>query len=167
MGEVIQLQGDQRKDVQEFLTDKKEGLELDAKTIKVRNRSLLRHPTYAHTFPGPWFLSPSSAPPAVGKRNFDRSSPTFPFQLLAHTSSHDGWDRTERLYHSFLRHGAAFSMIPADGIGTSYGWILCFFCFDDWDKLLYGMVLLHYHVHKDGGICQVLGISSEHSQEDD
>jgi hypothetical protein len=36
MGEVIQLQGDQRKDVQEFLTDKKEGLELDAKTIKVR-----------------------------------------------------------------------------------------------------------------------------------
>lgn len=37
MGEVIQLQGDQRKDVQEFLTDKKEGLELDAKTIKVRS----------------------------------------------------------------------------------------------------------------------------------
>ncbi|KAJ4300670.1 Eukaryotic translation initiation factor eIF-1 [Kalmusia sp. IMI 367209] len=28
MGEVIQLQGDQRKDVQEFLTDKKEGLGL-------------------------------------------------------------------------------------------------------------------------------------------
>ncbi|CRK15104.1 hypothetical protein BN1723_010531 [Verticillium longisporum] len=35
MGEVIQLQGDQRKDVQEFLIDKKEGLELDSKTIKV------------------------------------------------------------------------------------------------------------------------------------
>lgn len=35
MGEVIQLQGDQRKDVQEFLIDKKDGLELDAKTIKV------------------------------------------------------------------------------------------------------------------------------------
>ncbi|EOD47051.1 translation initiation factor 3 [Neofusicoccum parvum] len=35
MGEVIQLQGDQRKDVQDFLIDKKEGLELDAKTIKV------------------------------------------------------------------------------------------------------------------------------------
>ncbi|KAG8534248.1 uncharacterized protein KY384_001092 [Bacidia gigantensis] len=34
MGEVIQLQGDQRKDVQEFLVDKKDGLELDAKTIK-------------------------------------------------------------------------------------------------------------------------------------
>ncbi|KAF2653974.1 SUI1-domain-containing protein [Lophiostoma macrostomum CBS 122681] len=36
MGEVIQLQGDQRKDVQDFLTDKKEGLGLDAKDIKVR-----------------------------------------------------------------------------------------------------------------------------------
>ncbi len=35
MGEVIQLQGDQRKDVQEFLVDKKEGLALDSKTIKV------------------------------------------------------------------------------------------------------------------------------------
>mgnify|MGYP005988625469 CR=1 FL=1 len=35
MGEVIQLQGDQRKDVHEFLVDKKEGLELDAKIIKV------------------------------------------------------------------------------------------------------------------------------------
>merc|ERR1712115_82149 len=35
MGEVIQLQGDQRKDVMDFLTDKKEGLALDAKTIKV------------------------------------------------------------------------------------------------------------------------------------
>lgn len=42
MGEVIQLQGDQRKDVQEFLVDKKEGLELDAKTIKVC--SSLSHP---------------------------------------------------------------------------------------------------------------------------
>ncbi|EKV16637.1 hypothetical protein PDIG_20080 [Penicillium digitatum PHI26] len=42
MGEVIQLQGDQRKDVQEFLTDKKEGLELDAKTIK--EASLIRRP---------------------------------------------------------------------------------------------------------------------------
>jgi translation initiation factor SUI1 len=39
MGEVIQLQGDQRKDIQEFLVDKKEGLELDAKTIKVRSPS--------------------------------------------------------------------------------------------------------------------------------
>ena len=36
---MIQLQGDQRKDVQEFLVDKKEGLELDAKTIKVASLS--------------------------------------------------------------------------------------------------------------------------------
>ncbi|OJJ81547.1 SUI1 family translation initiation factor, partial [Aspergillus glaucus CBS 516.65] len=35
MGSVIQLQGDQRKAVQEFLIDKEEGLELDAETIKV------------------------------------------------------------------------------------------------------------------------------------
>ncbi|MCJ1370126.1 Eukaryotic translation initiation factor eIF-1 [Loxospora ochrophaea] len=35
MGEVIQLQGDQRKDVQEFLVDKQDGLALDSKTIKV------------------------------------------------------------------------------------------------------------------------------------
>jgi translation initiation factor 1 len=35
MGEVIQLQGDQRKDIQDFMTDKKEGLGLDGKTIKV------------------------------------------------------------------------------------------------------------------------------------
>jgi translation initiation factor 1 (eIF-1/SUI1) len=36
-----QLQGDQRKDVQDFLTDKKEGLGLDGKTIKV---------SYAHAY---------------------------------------------------------------------------------------------------------------------
>ncbi len=35
MGEVIQLQGDQRKHMQEFLVDKEDGLELDPKTIKV------------------------------------------------------------------------------------------------------------------------------------
>lgn len=45
MGEVIQLQGDQRKDVQEFLTDKKEGLELDAKTIKVKQPQALAFET--------------------------------------------------------------------------------------------------------------------------
>jgi hypothetical protein len=45
MGEVIQLQGDQRKDVQEFLTDKKEGLELDAKTIKARHPLLVKFQT--------------------------------------------------------------------------------------------------------------------------
>lgn len=35
MGEVIQLQGDQRKDMQTFVADKKEGLGLDMKTIQV------------------------------------------------------------------------------------------------------------------------------------
>jgi hypothetical protein len=49
MGEVIQLQGDQRKDVQEFLTDKKEGLELDAKTIKVRYSFSIFKITYLHS----------------------------------------------------------------------------------------------------------------------
>ena len=46
MGEVVQLQGDQRKDVQDFLTDKKDGLGLDAKTIKVscrRRRTAIRN----------------------------------------------------------------------------------------------------------------------------
>ena len=38
---MIQLQGDQRKDVQEFLVDKKEGLALDSKTIKVGTNSSL------------------------------------------------------------------------------------------------------------------------------
>ncbi|KAI4748664.1 hypothetical protein E4T50_01062, partial [Aureobasidium sp. EXF-12298] len=48
MGEVIQLQGDQRKDVQEFLCDKKEGLGLDAKTIKVCPRFLnVQQPRHA------------------------------------------------------------------------------------------------------------------------
>ncbi|KAK4674413.1 Eukaryotic translation initiation factor eIF-1 [Podospora pseudopauciseta] len=35
MGEVIQLQGDQRTKIKEFLTDKESGLGLDDKTIKV------------------------------------------------------------------------------------------------------------------------------------
>ena len=65
MGEVIQLQGDQRKDVQEFLVDKKEGLELDAKTIKV---GLDGHYTYKRSCltvisVGPWFLSGQSHAP--------------------------------------------------------------------------------------------------------
>jgi len=34
-GEVIQVQGDQRKNLQEFLTDKDDGLGLDGNTIKV------------------------------------------------------------------------------------------------------------------------------------
>lgn len=52
MGEVIQLQGDQRKDVQEFLTDKKEGLELDAKTIKVHGFWTSRRAPFRSLLPG-------------------------------------------------------------------------------------------------------------------
>lgn len=44
MGDVIQLQGDQRKDVQEFITDKKLGLEIDPKTVKVCKVFLYRQP---------------------------------------------------------------------------------------------------------------------------
>ncbi len=47
MGEVIQLQGDQRKDVQEFLVDKNDGLELDAKTIKVSFLVSIRRSMYS------------------------------------------------------------------------------------------------------------------------
>jgi len=35
---VIQLQGDQRKDVEKFLVDKDDGLDIDAKTIKVSRK---------------------------------------------------------------------------------------------------------------------------------
>lgn len=41
MGEVIQLQGDQRKAVHSFLIDADEGLALDVKTIKVWFSNLL------------------------------------------------------------------------------------------------------------------------------
>ncbi|KAL8942428.1 MAG: hypothetical protein Q9211_001396 [Gyalolechia sp. 1 TL-2023] len=62
MGEVIQLQGDQRKDVQEFLVDKKEGLALDAKTIKVTLYLVTLQKLYIFAHPsglGPWLLIPS------------------------------------------------------------------------------------------------------------
>ena len=61
---MIQLQGDQRKDVQEFLVDKKEGLELDAKTIKVLLllcivMSMVKLIGYI----GPWVLDPNDIAP--------------------------------------------------------------------------------------------------------
>ena len=76
MGEVIQLQGDQRKDVQEFLVDKKEGLELDAKTIKVLfpicSVTLLARLTCRS---GPRILDPiNNAPDGIPHRWTDRSS---------------------------------------------------------------------------------------------
>ena len=63
MGEVIQLQGDQRKEVQEFLVDKKEGLGLDAKTIKVFPlRVHLMIQRIPNAYAGPRFLgSPGHA----------------------------------------------------------------------------------------------------------
>ncbi|KAK0723775.1 translation initiation factor SUI1, partial [Apiosordaria backusii] len=48
MGEVIQLQGDQRTKIKEFLTDKENGLGLDDKTIKVRT-TFHRHIMTVHT----------------------------------------------------------------------------------------------------------------------
>lgn len=67
MGEVIQLQGDQRKDVQEFLTDK-DGLELDAKSIKASYLpSLEPTPADESCVTGPRFLSASNpVPPVIG-----------------------------------------------------------------------------------------------------
>ena len=74
MGEVIQLQGDQRKDVQEFLVDKKEGLELDAKTIKVRIIPFRQMLTTANSLSGPRFLDLTShgSPSRLAQRT-DRS----------------------------------------------------------------------------------------------
>lgn len=70
MGEVIQLQGDQRKDVQEFLVDKKEGLELDAKTIKVIFPSVVWYRVKL-TWSGPWVLKSR----AVSFRSFSTDRP--------------------------------------------------------------------------------------------
>lgn len=79
MGEVIQLQGDQRKDVQEFLVDKKEGLELDAKTIKVcAFLSIMFCEVFLPLISlGPWVLNFTTHP-----------CPSDPFQW-AHRSSFD------------------------------------------------------------------------------
>ena len=65
MGEVIQLQGDQRKDVQEFLIDKKDGLGLDGKTIKVCKPNLILLSFLGSGFAnflvtGSWLLEPLS-----------------------------------------------------------------------------------------------------------
>jgi hypothetical protein len=70
-GEVIQLQGDQRNAIKDFLVDKEKGLDIDAKTIKVRSlqsvyRSLW---TNCYSFAGPWLLSAKCyAPPATPAR---------------------------------------------------------------------------------------------------
>jgi translation initiation factor 1 (eIF-1/SUI1) len=50
MGEVIQLQGDHRLKIKDFLIDNTEGLGLDEKTIKVRivNRTCRRLRTHTN-----------------------------------------------------------------------------------------------------------------------
>lgn len=82
MGEVIQLQGDQRKDVQEFLVDKKEGLELDAKTIKVLfpTRSITSLVKLTHRA-GSWVLDPTSNASIGTLQWTDRSSFSKPKSL--------------------------------------------------------------------------------------
>ena len=75
MGEVIQLQGDQRKDVQEFLVAK-DGLELDAKTIKVSPARHLHPRARPLTLrPGSRFLDTSACIPGYHARTWktDRS----------------------------------------------------------------------------------------------
>jgi len=59
MGEVIQLQGDQRLKIKEFLTNKDEGLGLDEKTIKVRTTSLQCTDMCTNLRIGPRLLSPT------------------------------------------------------------------------------------------------------------
>lgn len=86
MGEVIQLQGDQRKDVQEFLVDKKEGLELDAKTIKVLfpmcSIALIVKLTRRA---GPWVLDPTTnASDGISLQWIDRSSFSKPYSLTSY-----------------------------------------------------------------------------------
>jgi hypothetical protein len=59
---VIQLQGDQRKNVQEFLTDKKKGLDLKEDTVKVCIRRWHKNDSGADSgVTGPWVLDESHA----------------------------------------------------------------------------------------------------------
>ena len=96
MGEVIQLQGDQRKDVQEFLTDKKEGLELDAKTIKVcSSNSSKSRPTnllFPHRFMAfkPIESRPTSHHPSELRQKYASEHKLFSASCLA-PSSDDDW----------------------------------------------------------------------------
>ena len=50
MGEVIQLQGDQRNKIKDFLCDKDNGLGLDEKTIKVRTTHPRRRRVFKHGY---------------------------------------------------------------------------------------------------------------------
>jgi translation initiation factor SUI1 len=63
-GDVIQLQGDQRNAVKDFLVDKEKGLEIDSKTIKA---SLGRFGFTRLTWAGPWLLIDQTPHPATMK----------------------------------------------------------------------------------------------------
>jgi hypothetical protein len=68
-GDVIQLQGDQRNSIKDFLIDKEKGLDIDAKTIKVSPYSDNTTETKANSCTGPWLLIASpTAPPATPAR---------------------------------------------------------------------------------------------------
>jgi hypothetical protein len=102
MGEVIQLQGDQRKDVQEFLVAK-DGLELDAKTIKVSTE---------HHQLAQWSLTTSGS-------RFLNASVDVPRALLSHggritkcttSQTYDHWELTSHSrFCAFLAHATALS----------------------------------------------------------
>ena len=117
MGEVIQLQGDQRKDVQEFLVDKKEGLELDAKTIKVRSVLLSTFPPFARSCVRPasnlaWYLADTISRGGTN-REMEELNPLLPSRELLQHSSHFHFLVTLRALHllygsiSFLFAGAS------------------------------------------------------------
>jgi translation initiation factor SUI1 len=63
-GDVIQLQGDQRNAVKDFLIDKEKGLEIDSKTIKAGLPPLRAHRL---TCTGPWLLIDQMPHPATTK----------------------------------------------------------------------------------------------------
>jgi translation initiation factor SUI1 len=62
-GDVIQLQGDQRNAVKDFLIDKEKGLEIDSKTIKARLSLSRLAPCLTST--GPWLLIDQTPHPAT------------------------------------------------------------------------------------------------------
>jgi hypothetical protein len=62
-GDVIQLQGDQRNAVKDFLVDKEKGLEIDSKTIKASAASAAGPDPL--TAPGPWLLIDQTPRPAT------------------------------------------------------------------------------------------------------
>ena len=114
MGEVIQLQGDQRKDVQEFLVDKKEGLELDAKTIKVTHYNGISLSVGLTLSIGPWFLDAvSRAGPA--------SSCSGPIEALSKNTNALLLASSAVMAQAERRHGPGVGWIPFKRACTDTG----------------------------------------------